>query len=60
MLFTTSEYFRIQFNLEIPKKCTFKSNISLKNYKNYFIIIYNIRNINIILVYKYMMKLKKI
>ena len=35
MLITTCEHFRVQFNLEIPIKCTFKSNLSLKNYKNY-------------------------
>ena len=35
MLIITCEHFRVQFNLEIPKKCTFKSNPSLKNYKNY-------------------------
>ena len=47
MLITTCENFRVQFNLEIPKKCTFKTNPSLKYYKKLY---KYIRNINIILV----------
>ena len=47
MLITTYEHFRGQFNLEIPKKCTFKSNPSLKNYKKLY---KYTKNINIIFV----------
>ena len=44
MLITTFEHFNVRLNLEIPTKYTFKSNPSLKNYKNYI-------NISEILIY---------